>query len=155
MGPEAGRQSPVDFLLSSGVWLLTSPDGDVAQLGEHRLCKPGVEGSIPFVSTFGLDLDLGFIRKTSRSDWTARRSVGIIPPLLTKADPRGTGQVGSTPNRRSDKEFRVVLSRFLKSSKKWLDSLDGLERGQYDSRPAARLASDGNQLKSAGEAKVV
>ena len=26
--------------------------GDVAQLGEHRLCKPGVEGSIPFVSTF-------------------------------------------------------------------------------------------------------
>lgn len=25
--------------------------GDVAQLGEHRLCKPGVEGSSPFVST--------------------------------------------------------------------------------------------------------
>jgi len=25
--------------------------GDVAQLGEHRLCKAGVEGSIPFVST--------------------------------------------------------------------------------------------------------
>ncbi len=26
--------------------------GDVAQLGEHRLCKAGVEGSIPFVSTY-------------------------------------------------------------------------------------------------------
>jgi hypothetical protein len=26
--------------------------GDVAQLGEHRLCKAGVEGSIPFVSIF-------------------------------------------------------------------------------------------------------
>ena len=25
--------------------------GDVAQLGEHRLCKAGVEGSSPFVST--------------------------------------------------------------------------------------------------------
>ncbi len=25
--------------------------GDVAQLGEHRLCKPGVDGSSPFVST--------------------------------------------------------------------------------------------------------
>ena len=35
-------------------WFLT-PDschaGDVAQLGEHCLCKAGVEGSIPFVST--------------------------------------------------------------------------------------------------------
>ena len=28
------------------------PIGDVAQLGEHRLCKAGVEGSIPFVSIF-------------------------------------------------------------------------------------------------------
>ena len=25
--------------------------GDVAQLGEHRLCKPGVGGSSPLVST--------------------------------------------------------------------------------------------------------
>ena len=25
--------------------------GDVAQLGEHRLCKPGVVGSSPIVST--------------------------------------------------------------------------------------------------------
>ena len=32
--------------------MLYSPaHGDVAQLGEHRLCKPGVEGSSPFVST--------------------------------------------------------------------------------------------------------
>lgn len=27
------------------------PPGDVAQLGEHRLCKPGVVGSSPIVST--------------------------------------------------------------------------------------------------------
>ena len=31
-------------------WLLLS-SGDVAQLGEHCLCKAGVEGSSPFVST--------------------------------------------------------------------------------------------------------
>ena len=32
--------------------MLYSPaHGDVAQLGEHRLCKPRVEGSSPFVST--------------------------------------------------------------------------------------------------------
>jgi hypothetical protein len=33
-----GRKAPVDA------------NGDVAQLGERRLCKPEVEGSIPFVS---------------------------------------------------------------------------------------------------------
>ena len=52
--------------LSTGFWCLTSDLsrlGDVAQLGEHRLCKPGVEGSIPFVST----LDSGaFLAKESK-----------------------------------------------------------------------------------------
>ena len=28
--------------------------GDVAQLGEHGLCKPEVEGSSPFVSIFSM-----------------------------------------------------------------------------------------------------
>ena len=28
--------------------------GAVAQLGEHRLCKPGVVGSSPIISTIGL-----------------------------------------------------------------------------------------------------
>ena len=27
-------------------------EGDVAQLGERRLCKPEVRGSIPLISTF-------------------------------------------------------------------------------------------------------
>ena len=31
--------------------ILVAPLGDVAQLAEHRLCKAGVEGSSPFVST--------------------------------------------------------------------------------------------------------
>ena len=30
------------------------PDGGVAQLGEHLLCKQGVIGSIPIVSTRGV-----------------------------------------------------------------------------------------------------
>ena len=29
-------------------------DGGIAQLGEHLLCKQGVNGSIPFISTTGL-----------------------------------------------------------------------------------------------------
>ena len=28
--------------------------GDIAQLGEHLLCKQGVSGSIPLISTTGL-----------------------------------------------------------------------------------------------------
>ena len=31
----------------------TSKYGGVAQLGEHLLCKQGVIGSIPFISTMG------------------------------------------------------------------------------------------------------
>ena len=31
----------------------TSEYGGVAQLGEHLLCKQGVIGSIPFISTMG------------------------------------------------------------------------------------------------------
>jgi hypothetical protein len=33
------------------------PDGGVAQLGEHLLCKQGVIGSIPIVSTTGTLLE--------------------------------------------------------------------------------------------------
>ena len=40
----------ISFLLADGRQLMALP-GDVAQLGEHRLCKPGVAGSIPVVST--------------------------------------------------------------------------------------------------------
>ena len=32
--------------------VLSPRDGDVAQLGEHLLCKQGVVGSIPIISTF-------------------------------------------------------------------------------------------------------
>ena len=32
--------------------------GGIAQLGEHLLCKQGVNGSIPFISTKGLKVRL-------------------------------------------------------------------------------------------------
>ena len=35
-----------------------TPHGGIAQLGEHLLCKQGVNGSIPFISTKGLKLRL-------------------------------------------------------------------------------------------------
>ena len=35
--------------------------GDVAQLGEHLLCKQGVVGSIPIVSTSSVLRYLGFV----------------------------------------------------------------------------------------------
>ena len=31
--------------------------GGIAQLGEHLLCKQGVNGSIPFISTTGLRIE--------------------------------------------------------------------------------------------------
>ena len=31
--------------------------GGIAQLGEHLLCKQGVNGSIPFISTKGLGIE--------------------------------------------------------------------------------------------------
>ena len=37
----------------------TAPPGDVAQLAEHRLCKAGVRGSIPLVSTHSLVASAG------------------------------------------------------------------------------------------------
>ena len=38
-------------------WLVSSKVGGIAQLGEHLLCKQGVIGSIPIVSTtfFGVE----------------------------------------------------------------------------------------------------
>ena len=33
-------------------------DGGIAQLGEHLLCKQGVNGSIPFVSTSFFSLEV-------------------------------------------------------------------------------------------------
>ncbi len=37
--------------MRAGALWVFSPDGGVAQLGEHLLCKQGVTGSIPVVST--------------------------------------------------------------------------------------------------------
>ena len=34
-------------------------NGDVAQLGEHLLCKQGVKGSNPFISTIWADSSAG------------------------------------------------------------------------------------------------
>ncbi len=39
--------------MGGGSWI-QCPCGDVAQLGEHLLCKQGVVGSIPIVSTMSL-----------------------------------------------------------------------------------------------------
>ena len=36
--------------------LLLKIYGGIAQLGEHLLCKQGVNGSIPFISTKGWDM---------------------------------------------------------------------------------------------------
>ena len=41
-----------------GVETLSNKYGGVAQLGEHLLCKQGVIGSIPFISTKGWDKNL-------------------------------------------------------------------------------------------------
>ena len=34
-----------------GIYTETGNRGGIAQLGEHLLCKQGVKGSIPFIST--------------------------------------------------------------------------------------------------------
>ena len=42
--------SPIDIVKGKRI-VYTAGHGDVAQLGEHLLCKQGVVGSIPIVST--------------------------------------------------------------------------------------------------------
>ena len=51
--PGAGGRLPRQWQRSQSRWaVIYSPaHGDVAQLGEHRLCKPRVVGSSPIVST--------------------------------------------------------------------------------------------------------
>ena len=46
-----GKTSAVQYLPAHPRSLMLASQGAVAQLGEHCLCKAGVEGSIPFVST--------------------------------------------------------------------------------------------------------
>ena len=41
-----------NFVVRGVIGSSIGSSGDVAQLGEHRLCKAGVEGSSPFVSSF-------------------------------------------------------------------------------------------------------
>ena len=43
-------------------------NGAVAQLGEHRLCKPGVKGSIPFRSTIYNAFDPSKIERSQPVD---------------------------------------------------------------------------------------
>ena len=50
-------------------------DGDVAQLGEHRLCKAGVRGSSPLVST----------RPASAGFFYAPSLTGEAPQLLKES----------------------------------------------------------------------
>jgi acetyl-CoA acyltransferase len=58
--------------------------GDVAQLEEHRLCKPGVVGSSPIVSTVALEwLTCQFRLHTLTSDWSHMRSAVIVDAVRT------------------------------------------------------------------------
>ena len=51
VGERLEKVTSVAFLKCAASGLKPVP-GDVAQLGEHRLCKPGVAGSTPVVSTW-------------------------------------------------------------------------------------------------------
>ena len=65
MLPSGGRQPPTprgDLQCNPGV----AGSGDVAQLAEHRLCKAGVRGSIPLVST-----TRGPVITAAWDEWTA------------------------------------------------------------------------------------
>ncbi len=60
------------------VILLQSLDfGAVAQLGEHRLCKPGVVGSSPIRSIALRDCGLAAVLSPSRAEWSVRISVNF------------------------------------------------------------------------------
>ena len=53
--------------------------GGVAQLGEHQLCKLGVAGSIPVVSTF---IEARPLREVKRSVHVATHLCGVAGPIL-------------------------------------------------------------------------
>ena len=64
-----------EFGEPSGVSRRVGPSGDVAQLGERRLCKPEVEGSIPFVSIKQLNVVSEKNRKRSVDE---RETIRIV-----------------------------------------------------------------------------
>jgi hypothetical protein len=45
------------------MWSEKSPNGGVAQLGEHLLCKQGVIGSIPFTSTIASEVRSAYLAR--------------------------------------------------------------------------------------------
>ena len=51
-----GRRRKRRRSLAHGLWAM---HGDVAQLGEHLLCKQGVGGSSPLISTMHVDNRIG------------------------------------------------------------------------------------------------
>ena len=53
--------------------------GGVAQLGEHLLCKQGVIGSIPFISTNSLERVKCVVK--GKSD-TPKKSYGLIAQVV-------------------------------------------------------------------------
>jgi hypothetical protein len=64
-------------LRTASLW---APSGDVAQLAEHLLCKQGVDGSIPFVSTSasGLTIDLKTVRASARTVFVFQSSIALV-----------------------------------------------------------------------------
>jgi hypothetical protein len=63
------------------VTTLESLPGDVAQLAEHLLCKQGVDGSIPFVSTSISQLDSCNCSVVQRCLAIARLVLSWLSPL--------------------------------------------------------------------------
>jgi hypothetical protein len=81
------RQAPADDLLPPRRYA-GEVAGDVAQVAEHRLCKAGVEGSSPFVSTrnsrrSATCTPLGWQRNDLRSPHIVRRTSAsdLVEPL--------------------------------------------------------------------------
>ena len=63
--------------------------GDVAQLGERRLCKPEVAGSIPVISTSNVECGAEGLRCAAQSpsrdtNGAARRIVGLLRSLKSE-----------------------------------------------------------------------
>ena len=75
--------------------MLYSPaHGDVAQLGEHRLCKPGVEGSSPFVST---------------SEYAGQGPIGLLTCSLWADANQGVEAESGGVVARGDRSYRLRL----------------------------------------------
>ena len=109
--------------------MLYSPaHGDVAQLGEHRLCKPGVEGSSPFVST---------------SEYAGQEPFGLLACSLSSVLVESLG--GAPMTEAHDEGGESVVEYDAEDAKR---DLDLLGRKATDAEAANRLAEYIGQLEA-------